>query len=1006
MPQRIFQIFIVFFLFTVLANKILAQPIWSIQLLDSTEKKPAKFEEFQLGSEKGAEKKFGAYRRFMQNSITHYNYYYNANNKINGVVDKAKIAQKDDYSKLLSFYPYSLNNTALQKKDLDSVVLKCTAGILLHDLRNDWVDNMYLLLGEAYFYRKDFDSAAATFQFINYNLFPRGKDEDDNRVVGTNAAATNSAISIANPEKQNFIQKIVSQPPSRNDALVWLARTLVEQNDFGASAGLINTLQYDPNLPKRLRDVVEEVDAYWFFQQNIYDSTAPHLENALTNAKTSQDKARWEYLLAQLYEMTHQYDKASEYYEKVSKSTTDPLMDIYAQLDNAKMLKSSKPEELDKSINNLLHMAKQNRFETYRDILYYSAAQLAMQKPDTASAILYDNKSIHYNEKNISYRNLAFIQLGDIAFNQKDYRTAFAAYDSLQSGDTTIDSKRLAEIQSRRNILSKIVEKLNIIDREDSLQTIAAMAPADRDAFVKKLAKKLQKQKGVAVEEDNSGSTTDDPFAAQNKPADLFSDNSTKGEWYFYNSSLKTKGFNDFKVKWGKRADTDNWQRKSAVAAAQAAAPADQMPASMNPDAIDTTSTKKKEDATPAIQQPDDLSFVGLMSNLPLTPEKLNKSNALVAINLFELAKVYQDELQDYEQAIVTYNQSLARFPDSLYNGDIYLGLSFCYSKLGNTAKADYYKNLVNTKFAGSHAATVLNNPASLKPATKDPVVTKRYEDIYNLFIEGNFVEALAQKKKADSLYGNNYWSPQLLYIESIYDIKELCDDSVAKSTLKNLITLYPSSPMKPKAQRMIDVLNRRAAIEKYLTNLNVTRAKDDEVVKIDDEPVKKQITIVHSNGMDSSKKITPVIKPPVADTSKKIIPPAPITNGVYTFDSTVIHDVVMLLDKVDPTFVNEAKNAVDRYNAENFGSKKIVVAKNVFSSTQSLLVFSSFTNAQDALQYYAAIKKAAPDEISWLPASKYSFFIISDANMQLLNTTKDVTAYKKLLNAVYLNKF
>ncbi|MBL0359255.1 MAG: hypothetical protein IPP72_21380 [Chitinophagaceae bacterium] len=122
-----------------------------------------------------AEKKFNIYRRVVQNNFTHYNYFYNANNKINLVLERAKAAQKDDFSKLIGYYPYTLENTATQKQELDSVILKATAGILLHDLRNAWIDNMYLLMGKAYFFRKDFDTAAATFQFINYNLFPRKK---------------------------------------------------------------------------------------------------------------------------------------------------------------------------------------------------------------------------------------------------------------------------------------------------------------------------------------------------------------------------------------------------------------------------------------------------------------------------------------------------------------------------------------------------------------------------------------------------------------------------------------------------------------------------------------------------------------------------------------------------------------------------------------------------------------------------------------------------------------
>ena len=83
-------------------------------------------------------------------ACTHYNYYFNANNKLNAVVERAVMSNQDDYTKLLSFYPYSLQNTSTQKTELDSVIYKCTAGILLHDLRSDWVDNLYLLIGKSY----------------------------------------------------------------------------------------------------------------------------------------------------------------------------------------------------------------------------------------------------------------------------------------------------------------------------------------------------------------------------------------------------------------------------------------------------------------------------------------------------------------------------------------------------------------------------------------------------------------------------------------------------------------------------------------------------------------------------------------------------------------------------------------------------------------------------------------------------------------------------------------
>jgi tetratricopeptide (TPR) repeat protein len=996
-------------------NVVFAQPAWTINLLDSS-KRSAKFEERKLGSEKMADKKFTKVRHIFQNNYTHFNYYYNAHNKINAVIERAKAAQKDDYTKLLSYYPYSLESTAQQKTELDSVIYKATAGILLHDLRNDWVDNMYLLMGQAYFFKKDFDSAAATFQFINYNLFPRKKDEDDNRIVGTGSASSSGTLSIANKEKRNILQKLTAQPPSRNDALIWMILTLIEQNELGDASSLINTLQHDDNLPKRLADDLAEVNAYWFYKQNIYDSAAVHLENALSNAPTKQDQARSEFLLAQLYENTHKYDKASVYYNRASQHTTDPMMDIYAQLNNAKMMKGTDSAELKKGINNLVHMAKKDKFEPYRDIIYYSAGDLSMQLPDSTAAIFYYNKSLHYNEENVSFKNKAFLQLADIAYNRKQYKIAYAMYDSLQAGDTALRS-RFDEIDERKNALAKIVEKINIIEREDSLQKIAAMPVAERTAFVKKMAKQYRKLSGGKEEENDNGFTPITFDNNKNQPSDLFS-NGSKGDWYFDNAAMKSKGSADFKRKWGTRTNADNWRRKNATSTTPKG-DVNTTPADMGGGDMDAAPTKTdsgavtlkdknglKSPADDKIAQPQDQTFEGLMANLPLTPEKITTSNQLVSLSLFELAKLYQSSLEDYGQAITGYDESLRRFPDSLYNGDIYLGLYYCYTKLGNTEKAAYYKNLINTKFASSPSEKILNSPAGGDAAKKNNAGTKQYEAIYNLFIEGKFDEALAEKKKADSLYGNNYWSPQLLYIEAVYHIKQH-EDSTATTILNNIISLYPKAPLKAKAARMVDVLKRRKDIEGYLTALQVTRAKEDEVIPAPKEKLVRNDSnlIVSPKPFYDSSKAVVTTKPVVAKDSVKKVAPL-ITNGPFTFNAASPQNVIMVLDKVDGTYINESKNAFTRFIGENFRDQNITLAKTAIDKDISLLVFSSFANADAALQFLYRAKKAAPDEVSWLPAAKYSFLIISDANLELLQNNKNLKGYKDLLTKQFPGKF
>ena len=63
----------------------LAQPT-----LDSDLKKPKKYENRILRAEKTGQKKFNVPRRFFQNTYTHYNYYFNAQTKLDSVLANAR----------------------------------------------------------------------------------------------------------------------------------------------------------------------------------------------------------------------------------------------------------------------------------------------------------------------------------------------------------------------------------------------------------------------------------------------------------------------------------------------------------------------------------------------------------------------------------------------------------------------------------------------------------------------------------------------------------------------------------------------------------------------------------------------------------------------------------------------------------------------------------------------------------------------------------------------------
>ena len=941
-------------------------------------KKPKEYEERTLRSEK-EQKKFTAPRRFLQNTTTHYNYFFNANNKLNEIINRAKEAHRDDFTQLLSFYNYDLDVTAGDSIQLDSVAYKATSGIVLHDLRSDWVDNMYLLWGAAYYLKKEFDSAYLTFQFINYAFAPKEKD-GYYQFIGSGIDG-NNALSISTKEKKSLTKKIFTLPPSRNDAFIWQIRTFLAQDQFPEAASLIVTLKADPVFPQRLQNDLEEVQALYYYKQSMWDSAALHLSRALGNATTKQEQARWEFLTAQMYELAGNYAQAEHYYERSIGHTVDPVMDVYARLNSIRVDKTGGDNFIEKNIAELLKMAKRDKYTEYRDIIYYMAAQMELERNNIAGAQQLLLKAAKYDNGNITQRNRAYLKLADLAFANKDYRQASNFYDSLQLNDPEL--KDTATIRQRKEILGQIATQTEILARQDSLQRIAAMPEDERKEFVKKILKLLLKQQGL---KDDGTLTGGNPLT---QPVDLFtSTQTTKGEWYFYNTALRTKGASDFKAKWGNRPNVDNWRRLGAVN--------NQLRNKLNRQDTSTAKKNIKND------QPEELSFESLYKNLPLTDEQLKLSNDSIQNAMFALGKIYAEELEDCASLITTFEDLRNKYPQFGKMDEVLFHLYYCYSKSGDASKAAQIKSLMTTKYPGSNFTTILTTGKDLAGTGKNAGATKTYENIYDLFIEGKFDEALAQKKAADSIYADNFWTPQLLYIESVYYIKQR-DDSTAIQTLQKIQTKYPNTPLAVKAGTMINVLGRRAQIEEELTNLPSPGPQAEEKKPADTlmaKPIIKTDTVTNKTtppAIGNKKTNQP------ADTiAKKTVTPVP-----FTFNLNAPHYVMIILNKVDVVFGNEAKNAFFRYNRGKFYNKTFDISTVNLDADNKLLLIAPFATAQEAVDYVQQVKKVAASEIiPWLKADKYSFSIISSANLDILKANPDLSNYKRFLDQNLPGKF
>ncbi|MEP7320117.1 MAG: hypothetical protein ABI921_15275, partial [Panacibacter sp.] len=295
-----------------------------------------------------------------------------------------------------------------------------------------------------------------------------------------------------------------------------------------------------------------------------------------------------------------------------------------------------------------------------------------------------------------------------------------------------------------------------------------------------------------------------------------------------------------------------------------------------------------------------------------------------------------------------------------------------------------------------------LVNPKAASVKETDPA-TAKYKDIYNLFIEGKFEDAKDAKAKADSVYGNSYWTPQLLYIESVFYVSRK-EDSVAIEKLTSLKDLNPQSPLAEKAATMIDVLQRRNEIEQYLTNLQITRNdKEDAAPVVDLTPVRPTIQkVVVKHDSVVNKNITQPAKTKVDTTSG-----APTIIRNFEFVATDPQFVAILLNKVDPVYINEAKNAFNRYNQVTFYNQKLTMTPVKLDDQYNLVLIGPFADAVAAVAYVDKTKPITGSRIvPWLAAEKYSYAIISQSNLDLLKDTKDVAGYKQLLEKALPGKF
>jgi hypothetical protein len=213
---------------------------------------------------------------------------------------------------------------------------------------------------------------------------------------------------------------------------------------------------------------------------------------------------------------------------------------------------------------------------------------------------------------------------------------------------------------------------------------------------------------------------------------------------------------------------------------------------------------------------------------------------------------------------------------------------------------------------------------------------------------------------------------------------------------------------MGEKAKNLLDVLRHRKQIEDYLTNLKIERAKDDDSTAISNTaPSNAQPSQVRGEIKENTKSDSLQLPKPKPIADSALVKKRPDINSAFAFMPDQPHAVAILMNKVDPVYVTETRNALNRYNREYYYNKTLEIAPVSLDDTSKLVVIRNFENAAAALDYMEKTQKLAPREIiPWLAPAKYSFLIITEQNLEILKNNKDLIGYKKFLLNYFPGKF
>ena len=711
---------------------------------------------------------------------TKYNILYNGGIALDKGIQDVVLQNKDNFWEILPVERMQITEDKMlpgenKNANFERAETKATKAIQKHSMniqgseKNPQMDEAYLLLGKARYYDQRFVPALDAFNYV-LNKYPKS---DKIYVVKiwrekTNMRLDNDALAVNNLNK--LLKEIKFKDQIFADANATLAQAFI-------------------NLEEK-------------------DSAVAKIKIATEFTKSNEEKSRYRYILAQLYEKLGYKDSAYAAYQSVidMKRKSARQYVIHAHARQASQFDYQKGDTIAflKKFNDLI-ADRENR--PYLDVLNHQMALFYEKNNNPSKAKKHYNLSLKKKTQDSyltasNYRNLA-----DLYFIDSKFTTAGKYYDS-----TLVYLKpRTREynlIKKKRENLDDVIKYEGIAQRNDSIISLYNMDTAAKTAYFEKYIAKLKKEeeaakkladKAAIIKENQSrnegGINSDDKPSGKIGNNNQINNSMTAGgqsTFYFYNPTTVAYGQKEFLKNWGKRTLQDNW-RVSALT-------------KKNPEKDgDTENEDKETDKDSKVVAAIDEKYTAdyYIKQLPTSQTVIDSLSKERNFANYQLGVIYKEKFKEYQLGINRFEKVLASNPEerlvlpSMYN------LYKLYEIL-NKSKAEQMKASIISEYPDSRYAQILNNPnTDIVESSDSPQVV--YETIYKQYQKGEYKTVLSSTEKAIDRFTGEEIVPkfELLKANVVGKLNGLAEYSKAL----NFVALnYPNSEEGKKAEKILSV--------------------------------------------------------------------------------------------------------------------------------------------------------------------------------------------------------